>query len=135
MESSMAELASCLSTKVARDGEITILGTPAVSRHVGPGPQAAPGIGDGLRPARGFERSRRGLGESLGPALTPPEACRRTCALSRHVPPPDRNAHHPQPDGRPQGRRAPSLCRAASWHAPGSWQPSQHRVRVLLSDL
>lgn len=32
MESDMAEVGSCLSTKVARDGEMPIQGTPAASR-------------------------------------------------------------------------------------------------------
>lgn len=57
--------------------------------------------------------------------------------MSWHVFPANRNAHHAQPDGHLQGRRAPSPLRARSaapWHAPGSWQPSQRRVRALLPE-
>lgn len=125
----MAELGRCLSNKVAREREIPISGAPAVSRHVGAGPQAAPGIGMGRDPlvhVRGFGM---GWGRVWG-SLSPPKPCPGTCPHQTETP----MAPSLMGTCRVGGHLPLSVpCSAASWHTPGSWQPSQHRVRVLLS--
>jgi len=125
MASGMAERGSCPSTM----GEMTIWGAPAASRRVGLGPRAAPGAGDGPRPARAFERAGHGLGESLGPALTPP--CMRTRAVSQHMPPPTETPVTPSPRGTCPAPR-PTARRPGTLRDPGS---HPNAARVLLADL
>lgn len=98
-----------------------------MSRPVGPGLQAGPGVRDGPGPACAFERSRHGLGESLGPAITPPEPCTWMRAVPQHTSPPDGNARHPQTDGHPQGQRAPSLL-----HAPRCCVLARSRILAVI---
>lgn len=121
----MAKPGSCLSTKVARDGEISIQGAAATSRHVGPGPQAAPGAGDGPRAACAFEWSEYGLEESLGPALSLPEHCMGMRAPSQHVSYHTELPATPSPVGTRRGRghlpcSVPTALRPSTLQGPGS---------------